>query len=409
PSHQYTGVGTYEVSLTVGDLHGEDTATEAHYIIVPFPDTPYAPTPYWSMYYVLACVDGGVVGGYEDGMYHGDWAVNRGQMSVFVSRALAEGEDNVPEPTTDPGFTDVDSEHWAYKYICYAVDQNVVTGYPEGDYRPDQDVTRDQMAVYMARAMVAPTTSVLADYTPADPQDFPDVLSDHWAYKYVEYCVEQGVVGGYPEGDYRPSQVVTRDQMAVYIARAFDLDMATPTYDITDYFPLAEGDTWTCQIEGGGTFTRTVSGTVEKHSRTYVRILDAANSAGDYWSLESEGLYRGGDFDSDEDITFDPPVVFPNGIAVGDSGAAVSTEYVNAALSGAGTFGWELVAVESVTVPAGTFPDCMKVRLTPDFPSDYNDMYIWFARDVGMVKYEGISELENWELLSANVGGAVYP
>ncbi|MBN1632321.1 MAG: S-layer homology domain-containing protein, partial [Thermoleophilia bacterium] len=113
--------------------------------------------------------------------------------------------------------------HWAYKYICYAVDQHIVTGYPEGDYRPAQQVTRDQMAVYMARAMVAPSAAVLADYTPADPENFPDVPTDHWAYKYVEYCVEQGVVGGYPEGDYKPAVIVTRDQMAVYIARAFGL------------------------------------------------------------------------------------------------------------------------------------------------------------------------------------------
>jgi hypothetical protein len=103
------------------------------------------------------------------------------------------------------------------------VDQNVVSGYLEGDYKPDQAVTRDQMAVYMARAMVAPTTSVLGDYVPSDPRNFAGVPTDHWAYTYVEYCVEHGIVGGFPEGDYRPDMVVTRDQMAVYVARAFGL------------------------------------------------------------------------------------------------------------------------------------------------------------------------------------------
>jgi hypothetical protein len=58
---------------------------------------------------------------------------------------------------------------------------------------------------------------------PSVPQNFPDVPSDHWAYTYVEYCVEHDVVAGYPEGDYKPSNVVTRDQMAVYVVRAFDL------------------------------------------------------------------------------------------------------------------------------------------------------------------------------------------
>jgi hypothetical protein len=79
------------------------------------------------------------------------------------------------------------------------------------------------MAVYVARAMVAPTASVLDSYVPADPRDFPDVPTDHWAYTYVEYCVEQGVVGGFLDGTYRPDTVVTRDQMAVYVARTFGL------------------------------------------------------------------------------------------------------------------------------------------------------------------------------------------
>jgi hypothetical protein len=39
----------------------------------------------------------------------------------------------------------------------------------------------------------------------------------------VEYCVEHGVVQGYEDGLYRPERVVTRDQMAVYVARAFEL------------------------------------------------------------------------------------------------------------------------------------------------------------------------------------------
>ncbi len=40
---------------------------------------------------------------------------------------------------------------------------------------------------------------------------------------HIEYCVERGVVEGYDDGYYRPEDVVTRDQMAVYIARAFGL------------------------------------------------------------------------------------------------------------------------------------------------------------------------------------------
>ncbi len=221
PSHTYADVGTCTVSLTATNIFGSDTEIKTDYVTVRFTDVA---EDHWACEEILACVDAGIVSGYGDGCYHGDWAVNRGQMSVFVSRALAGGDEYVPDPTTDPGFTDVDSYHWAYKYICYAVEAEVVQGYPEGDYKPAQTVTRDQMAVYVARSICDPTgEDGLVGYVPSEPRNFPDVLTDHWAYKHVEYCVENGVVQGYDDGYYHPEYVVTRDQMAVYIARAFEL------------------------------------------------------------------------------------------------------------------------------------------------------------------------------------------
>jgi hypothetical protein len=80
------------------------------------------------------------------------------------------------------------------------------------------------MAVYVARALVAPTgEAALADYVPADARNFPDVPSDFWAYTHIEYCVENGVVQGHLDGYYHPEYIVTRDQMGVYVARAFGL------------------------------------------------------------------------------------------------------------------------------------------------------------------------------------------
>jgi hypothetical protein len=51
------------------------------------------------------------------------------------------------------------------------------------------------------------------------------VPTDFWAYRHVEYCVEHGVVAGYDGGTCRPADLVTRDQMAVYVQRALGLEM----------------------------------------------------------------------------------------------------------------------------------------------------------------------------------------
>jgi hypothetical protein len=186
------------------------------------------PIMHWAYDEVETCVEEGIVTGYGNGFYRPDWYVTRDQMAVYVARSLEapSGEavlaDWVPADPKD--FPDVPTDHWAYTHIEYCVENGVVAGYQDGLYHPEYEVTRDQMAVYVARALVAPEGEAgLADYVPADPRDFPDVGSDFWAYVHIEYCVENGVVAGYLDGLYHPEIVVTRDQMAVYVARAFGL------------------------------------------------------------------------------------------------------------------------------------------------------------------------------------------
>ena len=216
---------------------------------------------FWAYEQIEGCVAADIVRGYteddpatagNEATYGPSLDVTRDQMAVYISRALAGGDSSVPEGPQTASFVDVPNTgygqdgtepYWAYKYIEYAVSSNVVQGYEYEDtenpgetihrYEPTWGVTRDQMAVYIARAMVAPSGEAgLADYTPSAPENIPDVpttgcgddgTAPYWAYKHIEYCVENGVVFGYDDGYYRPEEVVTRDQMAVYVARTFGL------------------------------------------------------------------------------------------------------------------------------------------------------------------------------------------
>lgn len=54
-------------------------------------------------------------------------------------------------------------------------------------------------------------------------QHFYDVPLDHWACPYIEACYDAGLVQGYGNGYYQPDATVTRDEMAVYIARVAGL------------------------------------------------------------------------------------------------------------------------------------------------------------------------------------------
>jgi hypothetical protein len=172
-------------------------------------------------------------------------------------------------------FIDVPPGFWSYDEIQAAYDSQIVTGYADGKYHPDWDITRGQMAVFVARSICTPTGEAgMAAYTPPATPTFPDVPTSYWCYKHVEYLDQQKVVTGYPDGLYRPTSWVTRDQMAVYIARA----MVDPKGDegLAGYVPPAEP-----------TFSDIP---VTQWARKYIEFLAEAGVVIGY----PDGLYRPG-------------------------------------------------------------------------------------------------------------------
>jgi len=214
-----SAAGYYNRSLT-GVTVLADAVTDVDIgLTAEFADVPQG---FWAFEQVGACVAAGIVSGYDNGTYQPGNAVTRDQMAAYISRALAGGDDKVPAFTGTPTFPDVPANHWALRYVQYAVAHEVVGGYDDGKYHPEYEVDRGQMAVFIARAMAGGDSSVPA-YTGAP--SFPDVPSTFWAFKYVQYIADdkRNVTQGYPDGNYWPDLPVSRDQMAVYVARAFGL------------------------------------------------------------------------------------------------------------------------------------------------------------------------------------------
>ena len=180
----------------------------------------------WALKAVAACVQSKIVFGYPDDLYHPELTLTRAQMAAFIGRALAGGDSSVPKAKGKASFDDVGPSHWAYQYVQYIGDAGICEGYPDGTYQPEQTMTRAQMAVFIARSVA---TRKGAEGTeacqPPDTPTFSDVPDDAWCYSDVQYLAEQGIVSGYEDATYRPDDDVKRDQMAVYIARAFELTM----------------------------------------------------------------------------------------------------------------------------------------------------------------------------------------
>jgi len=105
--------------------------------------------------------------------------------------------------------------HWAFRYIQKMNDEGITTGYADGSYRPAENVQRSQMAAFIIRALFGDSFSYTT--TPY----FTDVPDTHGLFKYIQKMYDEGITTGYADGTYRPTQNVSRAQMATFIARAF--------------------------------------------------------------------------------------------------------------------------------------------------------------------------------------------
>jgi len=190
-----------------------------------FPDVPTSPICHWAWMQIEGVKKAGIAFGYGDGLYHPEYQVPRSQMATFIARAHHGTTDLVgyTAPTT-PTFPDVPTGHPAFRFVEYCYSREIVRGYPDGLYYPDIVITRDQLAVYIARAIGG--CNLL---TPRITARYTDVPTSHWAFKEIEYLsgsmnASGGVVvSGYLDGLYHPTDTVLRDGMAVFIARGFSV------------------------------------------------------------------------------------------------------------------------------------------------------------------------------------------
>ena len=137
-------------------------------------------------------------------------SVNRDQMAAFLYRMA--GSPQYTPPTKSP-FKDVPTNHVFYKEIAWMSEQGITKGWPDGTFRPTQQINRDQMAAFFYRMAGSPA------YTAPKASPFKDVPTNHVFYKEIAWMNSQGIAKGWPDGTFRPYQPVKRDQMAAFLYR----------------------------------------------------------------------------------------------------------------------------------------------------------------------------------------------
>jgi len=156
---------------------------------------------------------------------------SQGPDPVAVPPPLGQGSTTAEPPATAPTpppatpspsgsrFRDM-AGHWAAPFVEGLAQRGLVTGFIDGRFRPDQQVTRAQFAALTVASFVS--TNAQTPATKATTQ-FQDLSPQHWAAAAIATAQAQGFLSGYPDGTVRPDQPMTRVQALVALANGLEL------------------------------------------------------------------------------------------------------------------------------------------------------------------------------------------
>lgn len=114
--------------------------------------------------YIQSAAEAGIINGYDGGQFKPTTQVTRGHMAAFIARAF-------DLPTGSKTFTDVQSNHTAFDAVKQLAAANITTGYADGTFKPQNNLTRAHISAFLARAIRYQETG-MAIPTPA-PQPTP--------------------------------------------------------------------------------------------------------------------------------------------------------------------------------------------------------------------------------------------
>lgn len=128
-----------------------------------------------------------------------DSTMTRGEMAAIVARTLVSKMDE--GKTYDVSmYTDVAADAWYAGYIGYLTELGILTGYPDGTFKPDAPIARSEFVAMVIRV----------DGVVNGEKHFADVAEDYWAAEFINSAAAKGYVDGTGTGAFEPDRSITR-------------------------------------------------------------------------------------------------------------------------------------------------------------------------------------------------------
>ena len=131
-------------------------------------------------------------------------------------------------------FTDVPSDFWAANSISTVTKANLMKGYSDGTFRPNQPMTREEVAALFNNITDDGTAAFLSS-------KFKDITSDRWSALAIESVARKNIISGYGDNTYKPEKYMSRQEFAV-VADNYIHYLGYTTEDPTALDSIAYGD-----------------------------------------------------------------------------------------------------------------------------------------------------------------------
>ena len=150
------------------------------------------------------------VKGYPDGTFKPNGSITRAEAATIISNVF-DGEDT--DYTLLNEFEDIDETHWAKDSLAFVVAEGYMKGDGKGRFKPDEPITRAELVQLLSNLNVIKENS-------GEAPVYYDV-SNHWAANAIDIMSRNGIVTGYPNQTFGPSNSVTRAEAVTMLSKLF--------------------------------------------------------------------------------------------------------------------------------------------------------------------------------------------
>lgn len=209
------GDGTYTLTGPISLKAAHDETPEDGTPEEPTPKPPVLTQPLmmWMGHAMLNTEDHyAYVHGYPDGTVHPEGDITRAEVAAIFYRLLSTDYRQSVYSERN-GFLDVRSTDWYNTAVSTLAQAEILSGYPDGTFRPNAPISRAEFAAIVTR---------FAEKTHYDREAFTDVTASHWAYESICIAKALGWVGGYPDGSFRPDNSISRAETITLINRVLN-------------------------------------------------------------------------------------------------------------------------------------------------------------------------------------------